>query len=92
MSLSVHINATAPKTAAPRIPIPWAIKLFAKPVLEAAAVLAPLAEDEGPEAVADALAAELELDEPAPVPFPASGHVGAGRSVTPAVRQSCSEN
>ena len=68
--------------------MPWAIKLFAEPVLEAAAVFAPLADDEALDAVADAL--ELELDEPAVVPLldSESGHEGAGRFVTPAVRQS----
>ena len=71
--------------------MPWAIKLFAEPVLEAAAALAPVADREALAAVGDA---EPDMDvamlEVAPVLLldAESGHVGAGRFVTPAVRQS----
>lgn len=77
--------------------MPCAIKLFAEPVLEAAAVPDPVADDE---AIADAEAsaavgdADPDMDvamlEVAAVLLldAESGHVGVGRFVTPAVRQS----
>ena len=86
-SLFLHINATAPRTAAPRTPIPWAIKLFAEPVLEAPAALAPLADVEAVDAVADAPAVVLDDSAAVPLLDPESGHVGAGRLSTPASRQ-----